>query len=203
MQSLNTLNSSPYKRSPATPRLSRPVVSKPAKSRKAGELETGASRIPCPRQVVIGPSSPLPGALPHVPYIAGLDKLMVSFWLEGEGFDEFRRHLQEFKEEFHDEKLCGPEVSERAFDFGWEGVSFNMSRTGAATYPYKLESGDIILLFSNHRATASHPNCRIEIHSMSCWNPSWKVVLDRFLELLDQPWLHYPQTDRHRASYHR
>jgi hypothetical protein len=48
-----------------------------------------------------------------------------------------------------------------------------------------LKSGDIILLFSNHRATASHPNCRIEIHSVSCWNPGWKAVLDRFLELLD------------------
>ncbi len=169
----------------ATPRSTRPAAAKPQKGRNGKELETGASRIPCPRPVAIGPSSPLLGALPYIPYIAGLDKLIVSFWLQGDGFDEFRRHLQEFKEEFYDEHLCGPEVSERAFDLGWEGVSFNMSRTGAGKYPYKLQSGDLVLKFSNHKPTASFPNCCIEIHSMSCWNPGWKAVLERFYELLD------------------
>jgi hypothetical protein len=149
-----------------------------------GEKRTGAGRIPCPRPVAIGPSSLLPGAAGFVPYVAGLDKCFVSYWLEGEGFDAFRQTLREFKEEFNDEKLCDPDVTERAFDFGWEGVSFNMSRFGAKSYPYKLQSGDIALLFSNHRSTASQPNCRIEIHSMSCWNPGWEAVLDRFHELL-------------------
>lgn len=161
------------------------VLSHPATAREVGGKGRGAGRIPCPPPVAIGSSSLLPGALPHVPYIAGLDKLIVSFWLEGAGFDKFRRELQAFKEEFHDEQLCGPDVSERAFDLGWEGVSFNMSRAGASTYPYKLQSGDIVLLFSNHRSTASQPNCRIEIHSMSCWNPGWRSVLGRFRALLD------------------
>jgi hypothetical protein len=169
---------------PATPLQSRPAPPQPATAREDGGKRRGAGRIPCPPPVAIGPSSLLPGAA-FVPYIAGLDKLLVSFWLEGEGFDEFRRSLQQFKEEFHDEHLCGPEVSERAFDLGWEGVSFNMSRSGSSTYPYKLKSGDLVLLFSNHQATASHPNCRIEIHSVSCWNPGWKAVLERFQELLD------------------
>ena len=128
--------------------------------------------IPCPRPVAIGPSSCLPGAEPFDFYSAGLDKLMVSLWLDGKGLSDFRRSLQEFKDEFHDESLCGPEVSERAFDFGWEGVSFNMQRTGAGKYPYKLISGDITLLFSNHKATAPFPNCRIEIGSMSLYSLS-------------------------------
>jgi hypothetical protein len=59
-----------------------------------------------------------------------------------------------------------------------------MSRTGAGKYPYKLQSGDIVLKFSNHKPTASFPNCCLEIHSMSCWNPGWEAVLDRFFELL-------------------
>lgn len=132
----------------------------------------------------MGPSCLLPGTAEFVPYVAGLDKLLVSFWLEGEGFDEFRQTLQDFKDEFQDEKLCGPEVSQRSLDIGWEGGAFNMFRTGAKKYPYMLQSGDIILIFSNHRSTAPQPNCRIEIHSMSCWNPGWKAVLDRFLDLL-------------------
>jgi hypothetical protein len=173
--------------SSATPRSSMPAAAKPQKVRNGKGLETGASRIPCPRPVAIGPSSLLPGAVGQdfVPYVAGLDKLLVSFWLEGEGFDEFRHLLQEFKEEFNDEKLCGPEVSERAFNLGWEGVSFNMFRTGAGKYPYKLQSGDLVLKFSNHKPTASFPNCCLEIHSMSCWNPGWKAVLSRFFELLE------------------
>jgi len=168
----------------ATPLPASSVSARPATGGNRGGDRTGAGRIPCPRPVAIGPSSLLPGATGFVPYVAGLDKLLVSFWLEGEGFDEFRQTLREFKEEFNDEKLCGPDVTERAFDLGWEGVSFNVSRFGAKSYPYKLQSGDIVLLFSNHRSTASQPNCRIEIHSMSCWNPGWKAVLDRFLELL-------------------
>ena len=111
---------------------------------------------------------------------------VVSFYLKGEGFDEFRRRLQEFKDEFNDEHLCGPEVSERAFDLGWQGMSFNLFRTGAKKSPYKLSSGDITLLFSNHKHTASYPNCRLEIHSMSCWNPGWNAVYDRFLAFLEQ-----------------
>jgi hypothetical protein len=170
---------------PATPAPALAVLSRPATAREDGVKRRGAGRIPCPPPVAIGPSSLLPGAAGFVPYVAGLDKLLVSYWLDGEGFDEFRQTLREFKEEFNDEKLCGPDVTERAFDLGWEGVSFNMSRFGAKSYPYKLQSGDIVLLFSNHRSTASQPNCRIEIHSMSCWNPGWIAVLDRFLELLN------------------
>lgn len=168
----------------ATPAPAGTASVRPATSGNLGGKRRGAGRIPCPPPVAIGPSSLLPGAAGFVPYVAGLDKLLVSYWLDGEGFDEFRQTLREFKEEFNDEKLCGPDVTERAFDLGWEGVSFNMSRFGAKSYPYKLQSGDIVLLFSNHRSTASQPNCRIEIHSMSCWNPGWQAVLDRFLELL-------------------
>jgi hypothetical protein len=170
----------------ATPRKKTAVSTKVVKGRKIEEKETGASRIPCPPPVAIGPSNLIPGAAAFVPYVAGLDKLLVSFWLDGDGFDEFRLMLQEFKDEFHDEKLCGLEVFERSLDIGWEGGSFNMSRTGAGKYPYKLQSGDIVLKFSNHKPTASFPNCCIEIHSMSCWNPGWKAVLNRFFDLLKQ-----------------
>lgn len=170
----------------ATSDLNCAVFVYPSRSHNSGEPDKGASRIPCPPPVAIGPSSPLPGTLPACSYAAGLDKLFVSFWLKGEGFDEFRRRLQEFKEEFNDDRLCGPDVSERAFDLGFEGISFNMTRTGARKYSYKLKSGDIVLLFSNHKFTAPHPNCQLEIHSMSCWNPGWKNVFDRFLALLDQ-----------------
>lgn len=118
-----------------------------------------------------------------MPYVAGLDKLKVSLWLDWDTPD-FLQMLRDFKEEFNDEKLCGPEVSERALDLGWEGVSFNMQRAGAGKYPYKLQSGDIVLLFSNHKSTAPFPCCRIEIGSMSCWNPGWQHLFDRFAALL-------------------
>lgn len=168
----------------ATRALNAPTSCRSKKGRNSGEPDKGASRIPCPRIVAIGPSSRILGAEPFVPYMAGLDKLMVSLWLDGDGFSDFRRRLQEFKDEFNDRQLCRPDCSERSFDFGWEGVSFNMQRTGAGKYPYKLQSGDITLLFSNHKANAPFPNCRIEIGSMSCWLPGWKELFDRFTALL-------------------
>lgn len=154
------------------------ATSSAGKGRKSGEKSGGASRIPCPSPVVV----PSPGEAGQVSSVSGLDKLMVSCWVEGH--DELLQLLRDFKEEFQDEKLCGSEVMERSIDLGWEEAACNMSRTGAGKYPYKLQTGDVILLFSNHKPTASFPNCRIEIGSMSCWSPGWQQVFDRFLALL-------------------
>ena len=78
----------------ATRALNAPAFCRSKKGRNSGEPDKGASRIPCPPPVAIGPCSPLPGT-PFVPYVTGLDKLFVSFYLKGEGcfFLSQRRRL--------------------------------------------------------------------------------------------------------------
>lgn len=108
-----------------------------------GRLQA-AVRLRWPRMVFNPRSRPVPVFSPaqpdFVPCVAGLDKLLVSYWLDGEGFDEFRQTLREFKEEFNDGKLCGPDVSERAFDLGWEGVSFIFRRKVQLEDPCREEA---------------------------------------------------------------
>lgn len=144
----------------------------------------GADWITCP-PCYVGPSNILANAIPDFQYSAGLDTLCVSFWLSDKGRRDFLRMLQDFKDEFNLEKFGGPEVSERALDIGWKGLSFNMQRVGAREYPYKLQTGDITLLFSNHNENAPFPNCRLEIGSKSCWLPGWWDIYCRFVEMLD------------------
>jgi hypothetical protein len=109
---------------------------------------------------------------PPIPYMAGLDFLKVSLHLDWKN-PEFMTMLQDFKEEFNEEELNkNPDAKERSLEF-CGGMSFNMQRTGAGNYSYVLKCGDITFLFSNHKANAQFPNCRIEIGSMSCWHPGW------------------------------
>ncbi|WPD21597.1 MAG: hypothetical protein SD837_15475 [Candidatus Electrothrix scaldis] len=107
-----------------------------------------------------------------VPYLSGLDFLKVSLHLDWKK-PEFKALLKEMKEQFNDDHINqNPEAPCRPLDFV-DGMSFNMQPFGAGKYPYVLKSGDITLLFSNHKADAQFPNCRIEIGSMSCWHPGW------------------------------
>ncbi len=110
--------------------------------------------------------------LPKISYLSGLDFLKVSLWLDWKD-PEFKTLLKEFKEEFNDEHLNkNPDAKERSLELA-NGMSFNVMPHGAGPYSYVLRSGDITLLFSNHKPDAQFPNCRIEIGSMSCWHPGW------------------------------
>ncbi len=147
--------------------------------RNTGKLARGASRIPCPSPVVTNKKNTVEQPFS---FMAGLDFLKVSLWLDWETPD-FLRTLHDFKEEFQDEQLSTPYAAERSLDLG-AGMKFNMQRTGAGKYTYVLKSGDVTLMFSNHKSTAPFPNCRIEIGSMSCWSPGWKYLFDRILSVL-------------------
>jgi hypothetical protein len=92
--------------------------------------------------------------------------------------------LKDFKEEFQDSSLTSPYASERSLDLGCGGIKLNMQRTGAGNFAYVLKSADVVLMFSNHQPEAPHPNCRVEIGSMSCWSPGWKEVLNSVIRLL-------------------
>ncbi|MCI5133635.1 MAG: hypothetical protein D3920_00900 [Candidatus Electrothrix sp. AW2] len=61
-------------------------------------------------------------------------------------------------------------------------LDFNLLRRGAGSYPYVLRSGDVVLMFSNHKPDAQFPNCRIEIGSISCWQPGWLSLYNRILD---------------------
>jgi len=122
-------------------------------------------------------------APPKIEYISGLDKLKVSLHLQWKTPD-FKIVLQDFKEEFYDDHINkNPEAKHRSLEL-MDGMRFNMLPHGAGKYPYVLQCGDIFLLFSNHGAEAQHPNCRIEIGSVSCWHPGWLNLYNKIVEWL-------------------
>ncbi|MCI5159891.1 MAG: hypothetical protein D3906_15990, partial [Candidatus Electrothrix sp. AUS1_2] len=119
-----------------------------------------------------GPASP-PSS--PIQYLAGLDKLKVSLHLDWKG-SAFLPMLSDFREQLRmSEKDHIPCDSIEFID----GMRFNMRPYGASKYPYVLDSGDITLLFSNHKPGAQFPNCRIEIGSMSCWHPGWLDLYEK------------------------
>ena len=133
----------------------------------AGCSTGGHTRIPCPPQVVKTP----------LPCTTGLDFLKVSLWLDWS--------TRDFLSNLHDRKRAvqGTDDVEGPFKMVG-GFSFNLQRTGAGKYNYVLKSGDITLMFSNHKADAPFPNCRIEIGSVSCWQPGWEYIFHRLCSWL-------------------
>jgi hypothetical protein len=121
---------------------------------------------------------PLPEPVPFQ-YNAGLDFLKVSLHLDWSD-SRFMADLARMKLSFADED---DNVSELPFHIEG-GLDFNLLRKGGGKYPYKLKSGDITLLFSNHKSDASFPNCRLEIGSISCWEPGCFSLYTRILSWL-------------------
>lgn len=127
----------------------------------------GHTRIPCPPQVVFSTAS----------CTTGLDFLKVSLWLDWSSRD--------FLSDLHSRKRSVQETDDIESPFRVPGgLSFNLQRTGAGKYNYVLKSGDITLMFSNHKADAPFPNCRIEIGSVSCWEPGWEYIFYRLCSWL-------------------
>jgi hypothetical protein len=109
------------------------------------------------------------------PYFAGLDFLKVSLWLDWDTPD-FKLMLHNIKDDLHDPDFQkNPDAKEISLELS-DGTRFNVQATGAGKYPYVIKSGDITILFSNHKPDAQFPNCRIEIGSMSCWQPGWNSL---------------------------
>jgi len=128
----------------------------------------------------IGKEDPLADYLGPVPYLSGLDSLKVGVHLDWND-SRFMAELQEFKEEFQDETLCpNRSIEWRPFLLDG-GLKLNMHRSGTKKYPYLLKTGDIEIMFSNHKSDAQTPNCRVEIGSMSCWNPGFEQVFNKIM----------------------
>lgn len=107
-------------------------------------------------------------------YNAGLDFLKMSFHIHWTD-PRFMQDLNDIKGNWDD-----PDVTERPF-YLEGGLELNIQRTGTKKYPFVLSMGDIKLMFSNHKADAQQPNCRIEIGSVSCWDPGWFFLTNRLL----------------------
>ncbi|ADW17500.1 hypothetical protein Despr_1336 [Desulfobulbus propionicus DSM 2032] len=104
----------------------------------------------------------------------GLDFLKVSFWIEWNPLiNNFLGILESMKKQVQDtEKDSIPVIKENGFDW-------NLYRTGAKMYTFRLRSGDITLMFNRRKANGEIPNCRLEIGSLSCWSPGFFAIYDR------------------------
>lgn len=150
-----------------------------AASETGGAAGLIAGRIPCDKLVVVPPS-----ALP-VSHLAGLDKLEVSCWVSWDvssSFTTILEDLAEARDELRNDDTKR-DVMEVPYDFG-NGISFNLGRLGAGKYPFVLKSADITILLSHHSPDGRFPNCRLEVGSMSCWQPGWQAVWAKFLSFL-------------------
>lgn len=130
------------------------------------------------RRIILGDTSTGSGQ-PSFRVTRGLDFLKVSFWMkanlaQGDFFailDFMKKQVQETKNE------CIPVFKENGFDW-------NLYRTGARMYPFRLKSGDISLLFNRRKHGDKIPNCRLEIGSLSCWSPGFYAIYKRVIDFL-------------------
>ncbi|MCI5159762.1 MAG: hypothetical protein D3906_15305, partial [Candidatus Electrothrix sp. AUS1_2] len=120
--------------------------------------------------------------LTSIRYVAGLDFLKVSLWLDW-GNLLLLESIRKIKESFSSDDLTDGQGMYRSIDFG-HGYTFNVQRRGAGNYPYVLKCGDITLMFSNHKVDSQYPNCRIEIGSVSCWVPGAFDIFERIFSWL-------------------
>lgn len=118
---------------------------------------------------------PVVSELPGLRVTRGLDFLKVSFWIKWDPkfFGEFLGRLDVAKKQVQDTELdCIPVFDENGFDW-------NLYRTGAKMYPFRIKSGDITLLFNRRKEDGKIPNCRLEIGSLSCWSPGFYAMYNR------------------------
>lgn len=106
--------------------------------------------------------------------VRGLDTLKVSFWLKWNHTDnDFFGILDFMKKKVQDtENDCIPVFKENCFDW-------NLYRSGARMYTFRLRSGDITLMFNRRKSGDKIPNCRLEIGSLSCWSPGFFSIYER------------------------
>lgn len=104
----------------------------------------------------------------------GLDFLKGSYWVDYDPLISSLFDILDFmKKQVQDTELdCIPIFKENGFDW-------NIYRSGAKMYPYRLKSGDITLLFNRRRSNDKIPNCRMEIGSLSCWSPGFFSIYER------------------------
>ncbi|WPD22826.1 MAG: hypothetical protein SD837_21915 [Candidatus Electrothrix scaldis] len=108
--------------------------------------------------------------------------MKVSFWLDWKS-RLFLDSIKAIKDSFSSDDLTDGQGMFSSIDFG-EDFTFNVQRRGAGNHPFVLKCGDITLMFSNHKVDAQHPNCRLEIGSVSCWVPGAFDLVDRVMHWL-------------------
>ena len=90
----------------------------------------------------------------------GIDFLKVSFWLDWQS-QTFLDLLKVKKE-----ALQATETEE-CVSVHYAGRDWNLFRTGARMFAYRLKCGDVSLLLSSRGATSNIPSARLEIGSLT------------------------------------
>ncbi len=102
----------------------------------------------------------------------GLDTLKMSFWVDFSSSNLFET-LISAKNKAQDEDKDSEPVN-------LAGHDFNVMRTGAQMFQFRLIRGDVRILLSPRKHTSDIPNCRLEIGSLSCWTPGYNEVYKNF-----------------------
>ena len=114
------------------------------------------ARISCARPVVI-PSQKLNVRKIH----CGIDFFKASLWLNWPEESDFLKSLERRKKFLQESD--GPDFTPLSFG----GMDWNLSRTGTSKFPYRLISGDIVLLLSSRDASHDMPSARFEAGSLT------------------------------------
>ena len=111
--------------------------------------------------------------------VSAIDTLKISLYLDWSSeifFDQIQAAKETAQEK---DQECTP------VNFG--GFDWNVMRSGAHAYTFRLISGDIRLLLSRRKVSAesTFPNAILEIGSMSCWAPGYQNIHGGILRMLE------------------
>ncbi|MDH4319522.1 MAG: hypothetical protein OEV64_14125 [Desulfobulbaceae bacterium] len=112
--------------------------------------------------------------------VSNIDTLKLSLYIDWSS-EIFLDQVQSAKQTAQDkDQECVP------VNFG--GFDWNVMRSGAHSYNFRLISGDIRLLLSRRQVTAdsNFPNAILEIGSMSCWSPGYRFIHDEIIRMIER-----------------
>ncbi len=110
--------------------------------------------------------------------VSNLDMLKLSMWVDWSGSKNFLSLLEEAKL-----KAQGDDVDSIPLDLA--GFTWNCHRHSPRTFSFRLQCGDVTLLFNKRKPDSDTPNASLQIGSMSCWAPGYESERKDVLRMLE------------------
>lgn len=110
--------------------------------------------------------------------VSNLDKLILSMWIDWQGSKNFLFILEEAKRKAQED-----DIDSVPLDLA--GFTWNCLRSGNKNFSFRIQSGDVTLLFNKRKPDTDSPNAALQVGSMSCWAPGYESERKDALRMLE------------------